>query len=68
MKKCSSDDGVNVHVLEEAFPLTFSPNFPKAFLRLSTKIQASDSPITLAKSFFANSLVDYKGLEFYHHH
>jgi hypothetical protein len=41
---------------------------PKTFLRLVTKNQASDCPITLAKRFFEFSLVDYKGLEFYHRH
>jgi hypothetical protein len=36
------------------------------FLRLRTKSQTSDFPTTLAKWFFENSLVDSKGLEFYH--
>jgi hypothetical protein len=45
-----------------------SLRLPKLFLRLPTKIQASDYPMTLAKRFFEFSLVDYKGLEFYHHH
>jgi hypothetical protein len=43
-------------------------NLPKTFLRLGTKFQTADSPMTLAKWFFENSLVDSKGLEFYHHH
>jgi hypothetical protein len=43
-------------------------DLPKLFLRLLTKSQTSDFPMTLAKWFFDNSLVDYKGLEFYHHH
>ena len=30
------------------------------------KFHTSDFPMTLAKSFFAKSLVDCKGLEFYH--
>jgi hypothetical protein len=42
--------------------------FPKLFLRLLTKMQGSDSPITMGKWFFDNLLVDYKGLEFYHRH
>jgi len=41
-------------------------DLPKLFLRLLTKSQTSDFPMTLAKWFFDNSLVDYKGLEFYH--
>jgi len=43
-------------------------NLPKLFLRLRTKFHTSDFPMPLAKSFFAKSLVDYKGLEFYHRH
>jgi hypothetical protein len=43
-------------------------DLPKLFLRLLTKSQTSDFPMTLAKWFFENSLVDSKGLEFYHHH
>jgi hypothetical protein len=43
-------------------------DLPKLFLRLLTKSQTSDFPMTLAKWFFDNSLIDYKGLEFYHHH
>src|SRR5450759_497720 len=43
-------------------------DLPKLFLRLRTKFHTSDFPMTLAKWFFDNSLVDYKGLEFYHHH
>jgi hypothetical protein len=43
-------------------------DLPKLFLRLLTKSQTSDFPMTLAKWFFDNSLVDYKGLEFYHHY
>jgi hypothetical protein len=46
----------------EAFDL------PKLFLRLLTKSQTSDFPITLGKWFFDNLLVDYKRLEFYHRH
>jgi len=50
--------------------LAAGPHFrswlPKLFLRLLTKSQTSDFPMTLAKSFFAKSLVDSKGLEFYH--
>ena len=42
--------------------------FPKLFLRLLTKSQTSDFPMTLAKWFFENSLIDSKGLEFYHRH
>jgi len=42
-------------------------DLPKLFLRLLTKSQSSDFPMTLAKWFFDNSLVDCKGLEFYHH-
>ena len=41
-------------------------DLPKLFLRLRTKSQTSDFPLTLAKWFFENSLVDSKGLEFYH--
>jgi hypothetical protein len=43
-------------------------DLPKLFLRLLRKSQTPDFPMTLAKWFFDNSLVDYKGLEFYHHH
>jgi hypothetical protein len=43
-------------------------DLPKLFLRLRTKSQTSDLPMTLAKWFFENSLVDSKGLEFYHRH
>jgi len=43
-------------------------DLPKLFLRLLTKSRTSDFPMTLAKWFFDNSLVDYKGLEFYHQH
>ena len=43
-------------------------DLPKLFLRLRTEFQTPDFPMTLAKWFFDNSLVDYKGLEFYHHH
>jgi len=32
------------------------------------KFQTSDFPMTLAKWFFDNSLVDHKRLELYHHH
>ena len=45
-----------------------SLKFPKLFLRLRTKSQISDFPVPLAKWFFDNLLVDYKGLEFYHRH
>src|SRR5260370_3473903 len=41
---------------------------PKLFLRLPTKIQASDYPLTLAKPFFHFLLVDNKEVRFYHHH
>src|SRR6266853_409802 len=41
---------------------------PKLFLRLPTKIQASDYPLTLAKPFFHFSLVDNKEVRFYHLH
>jgi hypothetical protein len=41
-------------------------DLPKTFLRLRTKSQTADFPMTLAKWFFENSLVDSKGLEFYH--
>jgi hypothetical protein len=41
---------------------------PKLFLRLRTKSQTSDFPMTLTKWFFDNLLVDYKGLEFCHRH
>ena len=43
-------------------------DLPKLFLRLRTKFHTSDFPMTLAKWFFENSLVDSKGLEFYHRH
>ena len=43
-------------------------DLPKLFLRLLTKSQTSDLPMTLAKWFFENSVVDSKGLEFYHRH
>ena len=38
------------------------------FLRLLTKSQTSDSPMTLGKWFLGYLLVDGKGLEFYHRH
>ena len=41
---------------------------PKLFLRLPTKIQASDYPPTLTKPFFHFSLVDNKEVRFYHLH
>src|SRR6266853_409863 len=41
---------------------------PKLFLRLPTKIQASDYPLTLTKPFFHFSLVDNKEVRFYHLH
>jgi hypothetical protein len=41
---------------------------PKLFLRLPTKIQASDYPLTLAKPFFHFPLVDSKEVRFYHRH
>src|ERR1017187_6743637 len=43
-------------------------DLPKLFLRLRMKSRTSDFPLTLAKWFFENSLVDSKGLEFYHRH
>ena len=43
-------------------------DLPKTFLRLLTKSKASDFPMTLAKWFFAKSLIDSKGLAFYHYH
>ena len=43
-------------------------DLPKTFLRLLTKSKASDFPMTLAKRFSANPLVDDKGLKFYHSH
>ena len=43
-------------------------DLPKLFLRLRTKSQTPDFPMTLAKWFFGNLLVDDKGLEFYHRH
>src|SRR6516164_3804603 len=43
-------------------------SFPKLFLRLRTKFQTSDSPMTLAKWFFDYLLVDHKGVAFYHRH
>src|SRR5712691_674560 len=60
-------DGEVVHgeVLPERH---VAANLPKLFLRLRTKSQTSDFPMTLAKWFFENSLVDSKGLEFYHCH
>jgi hypothetical protein len=44
------------------------PIFPKTFLRLRTKFQTANFPMTLAKWFVENSLVDSKGLGFYDHH
>ena len=43
-------------------------DLPKTFLRLLTKNQASDFPMTLAKWFFIKSDIDSIGLAFYHHH
>jgi len=40
--------------------------FPKLFLRLQTKSQTSDFPMTLAKWFFEKALIDSKGLAVYH--
>jgi hypothetical protein len=46
----------------------FNVSFPKLFLRLRTKFQTSDFPMTLAKWFFIKSAIDSIGFAFYHHH